>query len=106
MREYGAFTGIMMNLLGNNSVALLQILPRDGNSEISAIIDRRNYPINIFRLQKYDFLRLTLSREIHSRQSTEGSPCSKEDETIFYEVRLDDQIWLIISALSLFLAVH
>ena len=84
--KYGDLTGMIMNLLGNDSVAVLQILPRKGKSEMSAIVNRWNYPIKRFILRKSDFLKLTFRREIHSRQSSEGFPCSEEDEAIFYEV--------------------
>ena len=88
--QYGTLTGIMMNLIGNDSEAWLWILPNAGKSEKSATVNRWNYPIKHFELRNHDFLKLTFSKEIHSRQSTEGFPCSKTDEEIFYEVRLDE----------------
>ena len=81
-------TKLLMNLVRNNSVALLYIIPKSRKSEKSAVIDRWNYPVKKFELRNDDFLKLTFSKEIHSRQSSEGSPCSQLDEEFYYEVEL------------------
>ena len=88
--KFPSFTGtrLLMNLVRNNSVALLFIIPKSRKSKNSAVIDRWNYPVKKFELRNDNFLRLTLSKEIHSRQSSKGSPCSELDEEFYYEVEL------------------
>ena len=79
---------LFMNLVRNNSVALLFIIPKLRKSENSAVIDRWNYPVKKFELQNDEFLKLTFKKEIHSTKSSEDSPCSELDEEFYYEVDL------------------
>ena len=87
MKHYGDITGLMMNLVGKDSAAWLYILPSVGKSEKAATIDQFNYPVRRFALKNYVYLGLTFIKVISVKQSTEGFPCSEEDEEIFYEVR-------------------
>ena len=79
-------TSFMMNLVGNDSVANLYVIPSTENSEHSAAVDRWNYPVKHFELYNHGFLKLTLNKEHHMRKSTEGSPCTALDEETYYRV--------------------
>ena len=89
MPKYGDLTGLLMNLVGNDSMAWLYIIPSVVKIEKAAAINRWIYPVRRFRLRNYDYLGLSFIKEVHVRQSTEGFPCSETDEEIYYEVRLD-----------------
>ena len=81
---YGTLTALMMDFVKNDSVALY-IIPSAGKSEKSAAVDRFNYPVKRFELHNYDYLSLEFNKELHGRQSTEGSPCSNLGEETYYE---------------------
>ena len=89
MPQFDAHTGLLMNLVGNDSEAYLFLIPSVGKSEKAAAIAKYNYPVERFTLRNDNYLGLTISKEMHVKQSTEGFPCSEEDEEIYYEVRLD-----------------
>ena len=80
-------TGIMINLASDDSVARLYVMPSTQKSEKSAIVDRWNYPIKHLELHNDQFLKLTLTKEIHVRKSTIGSPCTDLHEENYYKVR-------------------
>ena len=78
-----------MNLVTNDGPAWLYIIPRAAKSEKAAVIDRWNYPVNRYELHNDTFLKLTFNKELHVRQSTEGSQCTDLDEESYYEVQLN-----------------
>ena len=86
MPSWGPTTGLMLDLVKNHSTANLYILPRTKNVEVGAIVDRWNYPVKYFELHQSTFLKLILNKEIHVRQSTEGSPCTDLEEGNYYQV--------------------
>ena len=82
-------TALTMNMIRNDSVAWVYIIPSPEKSEKSAIVERWNYPVENFELRPYDFLRLTINKEFHVRKSTKGSPCTDLGEETYYEVPLN-----------------
>ena len=85
----GTFTALMINLVRNHSVAWLYIIPSAQKSEISAALNRWNYPVRHFELHTGDFIKLTFNKEIHARQSSEGSTCTDLEEETYYKVWLN-----------------
>ena len=85
MPSWGPTTALMLNLVKNSS-ANLYIIPNARNIEVGAVVDSWNYPIKKFELHRNNFLRLVFNKEIHVRQSTEGSPCTELEEETYYQV--------------------
>ena len=81
----GSFSGLILNLMRNNSVVWLYMLPTEGKSENSAAVGEWHYPVDPFELQNDEYLRLTISKEFHVRRSTQASPCTHLDEATYYE---------------------
>ena len=84
--SFGTGTALMMNLIREAAVAWLYLLPNAGKSENAAVVDKWNYPLEHFELKTDDFLKLTINKELHMRQSSEASPCTDLNEETFYEV--------------------
>ena len=82
----GKETVLLLNLIKNDSVAMLSILPSARNIEKGAVIDWWNHPIKSFELRNENYLGLIFNKEIHVRQSTKGSPCSDLLEETYYQV--------------------
>ena len=101
-------TGLMMNMVRNDSVSNLYIMPSAEKSEKSVVVNLPNYPLKHFELRNDDFLKLVLNKEIHARRSTEGSPCTDLDEVNYYEVMLTISLFQIGNCIQLFpfFAVH
>ena len=86
--SFGTTTALMMNLLKNDSVALLFIIPSARKSEKAAVIDEWNYPVKQYELCNDNFLKLVFNREVLVRKSTEGSPCTDREAETYYQVHL------------------
>ena len=81
----GSYSGLILNLMRNNSVVWLYILPNEGKSENSAAVGKWHYPVDPFELRNDEFLQLTISKEFHVRRPTQASPCTHLDEATYYE---------------------
>ena len=81
----------MINLLANDSAANLYVMPSAEKSEVMAIVDRWNYPIDPLQIRNNNFLKFILEKEIHVKKSTEGFQCSDLPEQNYYKVRLSLQ---------------
>ena len=80
-------TALMINLLANDSAANLYVMPSAEKSEVMAIVDRWNYPIDPLQIRNNNFLKFILEKEIHVKKSTEGFQCSDLPEQNYYKVR-------------------
>ena len=83
----GSDTGLILNLLRNNSAVWLYLLPNEGKSENSAVVGIWHYPVDPFELRNDEFLRLTISKELHVKRSTQADPCTRLEEATYYEVK-------------------
>ena len=79
-------SALMLNLLGNDSVANLYIIPSTEKSEVSAIVDRWNKPIDPIDMRNNNFLKLIMEKEIHVKKSTVGYPCTDLEEEYYAKV--------------------
>ena len=78
--------GLLMNLVGNDSVADFFVIPSYENSEVSAIVDRWTHPINPIEIRNYNFLKLIMVKERHVKKSTIGFPCTDLPEQNYTKV--------------------
>ena len=94
MTKHDKYTGkntlknsaLMLNLLGNDSVANLYIIPSTEKSEVSAIVDRWNKPIDPIDVRNNNFLKLIMEKEIHVKKSTVAYPCTDLEEEHYAKV--------------------
>ena len=79
-------TGLLMNLFGNESVANLYVLPSTEKSEVSAIVDRWNHPIDPIEIRNHNFLKLIMEKVTHVKKSTVGFLCTDLPEENYAKV--------------------
>ena len=81
-------SGLLINLVNNDAVANLYIIPSTANSEKSAVTNHWNYPVKPLEVFNNGFLRVALTKELHVRKSTLGSTCTELLEDSYYKVIL------------------
>ena len=79
-------SALMMNLLRNDSIINLYIIPSTEKSEVSAVVDRWNQPIDPIEIRSNNFLKLILEKEIHVKKSTVGYLCTDLQEENYAKV--------------------
>ena len=80
-------TGLLINLFENDSVTNLYIMPSTEKSEVSAIVDRWNHPIDPIEIRNNNFLKLIMEKEFHVKKSSVGFLCTDLPEENYSKVR-------------------
>ena len=83
----GSGTALILNLLRNNSAVWLYLLPNEGKSENSAVVGIWHHPVDPLELRNDEFLRITISKALHVKRSTQADPCTRLEEATYYEVK-------------------